>query len=300
VNELPIHLLLPLLASLLFVCGLIFIKRASAHGVSPWTVTFVANVWAAIIFSSLWLLGGSGQPFDKLWQPAIIAGLFVLGQVFTFSAIHRGDVSVATPVFGVKVVFVTVMLAVVFRELLPMSVWIAAVLATLGIGLVQWSPRNAGSRHHTGTVVLTITCACAAAFSFATFDVLVQSWAPQWGTGRLLPAVFWIVGALSIGFLPFAQTQMLADKKARVPLLFGTLLVALQALCLVSTLANFGDAARVNVVYAMRGMWGVILAWFAAVQWGGNEATLPNNVMLARLTGAGFLTAAVVLVVTTS
>ena len=75
------------------------------------------------------------------------------------------------------------------------------------------------------------------------------------------------------------------------------MLIALQALCIVFTLSNFGDAARVNVVYSLRALWGVGLAWIVAKIWGGSEAKLPTNVMTARFLGAGLLTVAVMLVV---
>lgn len=311
-NEFPAHLLLPLLASLLFVCGLLFIKRTSSKGVGPWTGTFIANLLAAIIFSTLWLAGGTMQPVTMLWQPAVIAGLYILGQIFTFAAIEKGDVSVATPVFGVKVIVVAFLLAILFREPISMSVWLAVGLSAIGIVLVQWNPtrRNASIRvnpvtvnssdsqtHRPAGLLLTVLLALAAASSFAAFDVVVQSWAPAWGPGRLLPIVFWMAGIVSFGFWPFVQREAFADKQIRSALLAGTLLIALQAVCIVFTLAAFGDAARVNVVYTMRGMWGVLLAWLAAIVWGGNEAVVPRKVMLMRLAGASLLFVAVVLVV---
>lgn len=146
-------------------------------------------------------------------------------------------------------------------------------------------------------VLLTLLLAISAAVAFAMFDVLVQSWAPAWGAGRLLPIVYWMVSILSFALYPVVQFEKLGEPAARRLLIPGTLLVALQAICIVFTLASFGDAARVNVVYAMRAMWGVILAWLVAVAWGGNEATLPRQVMTARLLGAGLLTISVILVV---
>jgi len=287
------------------VSSLLFVKRTSHAGISPWTITFLANQWAAIVFSSMWFLGGTGQPWTMLWQPTIIALLYILGLVFTFSAIRFGDVSVATPVFGIKVVLVAVLMTFFFGEELSSRVWLAAALATVGIGCVQWSPRqkvdSANYVRHTRdrrAIILTIALAASASISFATFDVLVQHWAPAWGPGRFLPIVYWIVGFLSIGFLPAVQWDVFTKHKSAVPpLLLGTLLMALQAVCIVFTLAKFGDAARVNVVYALRGMWGVILAWLVAQRWGGNEATLPKQVMIARFVGAALLTTAVIVVV---
>ncbi len=296
-DGLPTHLLLPLLASILFVCGLLFVKRATSRGVSPWTVTFLANQWAALLFSTLWLLGGESIPLAKLWQPIFIAALFLSGQVFMFLAIQRGDVSVATPIFGIKVVVVAGLLTILFREALPHSVWIAAALATCGIGLAQWIPRSLTGDTSRRSVWMTVVFALSAAGSFAVFDVSVQHFSPAWGAGRMLPTVFWFVSLLSLSLLPFIETSALRNPQTRVVLLVGTFLIAMQALCLVSTLAHFGDAARVNVVYALRAVWGVVLAWFVAVKWGGSEAELPRSVMLLRLVGAGLLTVAVVLVV---
>ncbi len=283
------HLLLPLLASILFVCGLILIKRAGSAGVGPATTLFVTNEFSFVAFATLWVLGGPGQPWTLLWQPAVIAGLFMLGLMFTFLAIYRGDVSIATPVFGVKVVFVAILLTLLGEQSLPITVWYAAVLATAGIALIQWTGRD-----HPRRVVLTILLALSAATSYATFDVLVQRWAPDWGAGRFLPIVYAIVGVLSLGMIPWVDWSKLRQPKVRRCLFAGATLISLQAICIVMAVAVFGDAARVNVVYAMRGLWGVGLAWIAARIWGGGEAELGRKVLLTRLIGAAMLTTAVV------
>lgn len=56
-----------------------------------------------------------------------------------------------------------------------------------------------------------------------------------------------------------------------------------------------GDATRINIVYATRGLWAVALTWFLARALQANEAHVPRRVMLLRLAGALLLTAAVVL-----
>jgi drug/metabolite transporter (DMT)-like permease len=287
------HLILPLLASLLFVCGLIVIKRAGAAGVSSVTTLFCTNVAAAVAFSFLWFLGGEAIRWDLWWQPLIIAKLFVFGLGFTFLAIERGDVSLATPIFGVKVVFVALLLTATGEQQLPWQVWLAAALATLGIGLIQWTGK--GHRHH---VIFTVGLALAAAGCYATFDVLVQRWAPAWGAGRFLPVVYWIVGFAALFLLPWVDFKPCKKKrKVAVLLLAGSLLIAMQAICIVVAVGVFGDAARVNVVYALRGLWGVALAWLAARKWGGAEAEHSRETMLFRVAGATVLTTAVILAI---
>ncbi|MFK8111720.1 MAG: EamA/RhaT family transporter [Rubripirellula sp.] len=286
------HLLLPLLASVLLVCGLILIKRAGELGATTVTTLFLTNVCSSFAFSFLWLFGGSGQPLVMLWQPAVIAALFWMGLTFTYLAIERGDVSIATPVLGVKVVFVAILVTSVGGEALPRSVWIAAVLAASGIGLIQWTGRG-----EPRAALMTIGLASCAAGSFATFDVLVQSWAPNWGAGRILPIAYWFVGLSTLALIPWVDWSNLKQPKVRNRLVPGAALVALQAICIVVAVGVFGDAVRVNVIYALRAFWGVALAWSAAKIWGGVEADHGNKVMLTRAFGACLLTAAVVMAV---
>lgn len=286
------HLLLPLLASLLFVSGLIFMKRAGAAGVGTATTLFVSNQCAAFCFSLLWFFGGTGQPVAMLWQPAAIAVLYIVGLLLTFLAVNCGDVSIATPVFGVKVLLVAVLLTVIGEATLPISVWYAAALATFGIGMIQWTGRSNPRR-----AVTTILLAIAASAAYATFDVLVQRWSPAWGAGRFLPISFWFVSVFSLGLIPWVDWRSFRKPAIANNLLLGAIFIASQAICIVFTLSVFGDAARVNVVYALRGLWGVTLAWLVAKRWGGNEAVLPRSVFLTRLCGACLLTLAVILAI---
>lgn len=286
------HLLLPLMASLLFVGGLILIKRAGLAGAAPISTLFTTNMCSAVAFSMLWFLGGSFRGWGLLWQPAVIAGLFMLGLTLTFAAIERGDVSIATPIFGVKVVFVAVLLTLFGLQTLPASVWYGAVLATMGIALIQWTGRGQPRR-----VALTVLLALSAALSYATFDVLVQRWAPAWGAGRFLPVVYWMVGGASLAMIPWVSWNDLRSGPVVRPLIFGSILIAMQAICIVAAVAIYGDAARVNVVYALRGLWGVLLAWAAAKVWGGTESEHSRSVMLTRVLGAVLLTLAVILVI---
>ncbi|GIX00301.1 MAG: membrane protein [Pirellulaceae bacterium] len=302
----PWYLVLPLSASVLFVCGLLFLKAAGGRGVRSWTVTFWANQWSALLFSGLWVLGGEIPGWTLWWQPAAIAGLFILGQVLTFATIEHGDVSVATPILGSKVILVACLLALVVGQSLRSEEWWAVGLAALGVGLVQWMPRRRQSIHSGDAAaimpsahrpVITVVLALLASLAFATFDVAVQSWSPHWGTGRLIPISFLLVAILSCGFWPAVQTWSSWPRIVKGQFLAGTWLIALQGLCIVATLSVFGDAARVNVVYSLRGMWGVLLAWWVARRWGGSEADLGRFVMFLRLAGAGLLTLAVALVI---
>ena len=160
------------------------------------------------------------------------------------------------------------------------------------VGLIQWTGK--GHRHH---VIFTVCLALAAAACYATFDVLVQRWAPAWGAGRFLPVVYWIVGVAALFLLPWVDFKPCKNRSVAGLLVAGSILIALQAICIVVAVGLFGDAARVNVVYALRGLWGVALAWLVARKWGGAEAEHARSTMLLRIAGATVLTTAVILVI---
>src|SRR5688572_33447250 len=110
----PFHLILPLAAAVVYVAAALFLKRATESGVGVWRLTRACNFVAAIFFAPLWLLGGT-FPSGLWWQPAAVALIFILGQVLTMLALRIGDVSITTPVLGVKVVLVALLTAVLLR-----------------------------------------------------------------------------------------------------------------------------------------------------------------------------------------
>ena len=93
---------LSLLASLLYTVGVLFLKRSTRWKFDPWRLTFICNLVTAVAFLPLLSLGGTIPSLVQLWQPILVALLFLSGQVFTIVALSRGDVSVATPMLGLK------------------------------------------------------------------------------------------------------------------------------------------------------------------------------------------------------
>ena len=285
-------LLLPLAAALLYVIGALLLRRAADFGVGFWRTTFVANVICAAIFSTLWLVGGTFHA-RLLWQPAVVAGLFAVGSVLNFISLDKGDVSLATPVLGIKIVLVAAFSAVVASEWGRPALWLAAVLSTSAIALLNWSR---GAHHH--HVKLTILAAAGSAASFALFDVLVARWSPAWGIGRFLPTMLGFLALFSCGTIPQFPAPLSAIAKRAWPwLLAGSIVLAAQAILFVTSVATFGNPTAANVVYSSRGLWSVILVWLIGHWFGNTERRLGGTVLRWRLIGAGLMLAAIGLVV---
>lgn len=286
------HLLFPLFSSLLYVAGALLVKRANEFGVGVWRTSFVANVTSAIFFLPLLLLGGDKDPSAAWWQPALVALLFLIGQILTLLAVTRGDVSIATPVMGVKIILVAIFLSGFFSETVPLKLWISAILSTLAIVLLHF---GGGSRH--GRIGLTIVLAATGAASFALFDVLVQKWSPLWGAGRFLPIMIGLVVIYSGVMVPFFRQPIRAIRPRAWPwLLGGSAFIAAQGVVLIGALAIYGDATAVNIVYSSRGLWSVLAVWWIGHWFHNQEQFLGARVLGWRFAGATMMVTAIALV----
>lgn len=288
----PAHLLFPLGSSLGYVAAVLLMKRSGDYGVGLWRTTFVSNLTMGICFSPLWLLGGTGQPLTQLWQPALAGALFFLGQICTFRAMS-GDVSVATPVLGVKIILVAISSALLLTDPVPLKWWIAAGLSTAAIALLNATGRSKHQR-----VSSTVTFAALAALVYALSDVLVQKWTPAWGAGRFLPLMFLAVSVYSFALIPLFRAPLSAIPKAAWPWLApGAVILAGQSASMAYVLGQYGDATAVNIVYSSRGLWSVAAVWLIGHWFSNTEGQIGAAMMRTRLAGALLMLAAIGLVV---
>lgn len=288
----PTPLLLALATAALFAVAALLVKKASALGAGLWRTAFVANVMTVLVFQPLWLLGGEFHP-GLWWQPALAALCFAGGQFLTYLAFETGDVSLAAPVLGVKIILVAALVAWWAGEALPAPVWLGAALATVGVATLNAA--GAGRRHF--RVGRTIAIAAAAAAAYAVFDVLTQLWSPRWGLGRFLPLTVTLGGLLAfvcvprfegpLGALPWPTWRWL---------LAGTAAMGVQSLGITGIIAHWGAAAPVNVVYGSRGLWSVAVVWLAGAWAGVPEHRAGPGVLRVRLAGAALMLAAISLV----
>lgn len=292
-------ILLPLASSIGYVAGVLLVKRASAHGVGLWRTAFVSNLAMGLFFSPLWLLGGQPLGWATLGQAALCATLFFAGQIFTFMAL-AGDVSLATPVLGLKIIFVAAASSVLVAETVRPIWWLAAILGTAAVALLQTPPRGSvphsgGGQHPRRTVLY----AALAALVFAVCDTLVQRFTPSWGPGRFLPLMFGLVAVFSFGLVPaFSAPLRTLPASAWAWLIPGSALLALQAASMAWTLGTHGRATAANILYSTRGLWSVLAIALLGTWLGtAGEKKLAPAVLRRRLLGAGLMFAAVALVI---
>ena len=307
------QLILPLIAAIAFAAGSLVFKRAFAEGASLSHAVVVNNVILGVLFLPLMALDPHPIPWDRLHLPFLTAATFTVGHLFNVAALRVGDVSVATPLLGVKVVFVALIARFVFGWPLSGGQLTAAALTSAGVLITGLTDLKPGRR--TGwTTLLALGCAGA----FAVTDVLIQIWAAEFGVLNFLSLLFGALALESILVLPLlgfrarpetrhlsifqqATRSLTASPKAWRWIGLATALSAVQALLITGTIATWRDAAGVNVVYGTRGLWSLALVWWAG-SWFGNAERQNSGprVLLARATGGALILAAVVLALRTA
>jgi drug/metabolite transporter (DMT)-like permease len=290
-----VHLFLPLTAAVVYVVAALLLKRASDLGADVWRSTRTINFTQALMASPLWLLGGTIPPSSLWWQPAIAGLLFFAGQVFTLLALNTGDVSVATPVLGVKILLVALLSTVLIGDPIGARLWTAAALSSVAIALLNISPGQ--SHRRVGTTILLAGLGAAA---YACFDVLIQKWSPAWGTGRFLPIAMACGAVYSIP-LRYFETPRIASQRqtprAYVPwIAAGAVCFASQGLMFMLSVAIYRQVTSSNVLYSSRGLWSVVAVWAVGHWFTNREQHLGARVLVWRFLGAILLMAAIVMV----
>ena len=283
---------IPLFSALGYALAALMLKRATGGGAGPWRVSFLTNWVQAAVFSMLWLLPTEHPATATHIAHAVISGtVFFVGQVFTFLALSRGDVSVATPVLGSKVVFVALFTVLLGAAAVTPAMWGAVGLTACATALL-----GAGGQVKSEALFRSLLYGFSAAAAFALTDVLQQRWVRAWGFTHYAATMFLTVAVLSFGLVPFFRESLraLPATSWRWALAGGSLL-AVQALGIAWCIVNLG-ATTTNVLYNSRGVWSVVLVWTVGHWFGNTERSQGRGVMLRRLAGSALLLAAIALI----
>lgn len=295
-----------LLNAIAYTASALSLKAAMGRGINAWQVSAWCNGTMAVLYLPFWLGADGAALLAHWWQPLVVAVIFLLGQLFTFASLQHGDVSVATPLLGAKVVFVPLIAAVFFLDQIAHRWWWAAALSAAGVVVVSRavprrspSPLSGGQERHV-SVLPTVTCSLAAAGSFALSDVLFQHWSRPVGASGFIAMMYTGLGVLTAAlYLPRFGWKLMRlphDRTGRRALGLGCLLQAGQNLSMSLVLGIYGHATTVNIAYSSRCLWSVVLAWAVGRWLGGAEGRLPREILWARLFGAALLFGALCLV----
>ena len=289
----PFYLLLPLASAIIYALGSIVIKRALKEGVTMDQSFHLTNFAVGIMFLPLLLLEQSTIDWTQIWKPVVMGITFFVGTWLTFVGIRRGDVSMVTPIMGTKVVFVALGVVILTGDSPSLPLWIAAILTAAGILLMGVADMKEGQH-----LVFTILITLASAAMFGLCDVLVATWSPEFGAPTFLA-----IGSLGVSLFSFVMWLLQKRPSLQLPRTgrswawWGAFLVGLQAIGMGVGLSFFDDATGINVVYASRGLWVIVLVVLFGAFLGNSEHHDKGRDFLWRVAGTVILTIAIVIAV---
>lgn len=292
----PWYLLLPLCAAAIYALSSVLIKRGLAEGVGMTQSFHWTNLAVAAVFAPLLLLETGEVRWELIAHPLLVTVAFFLGTWLTFLSIRLGDVSLVTPLMGTKVVFVAVGVVVLAGDMPATALWIAAGLTALGIFLMGAGDFGKKAAGHASAVATALLSAAI----FGVCDVLVRMWSAEFGAMTFLALSSIGVGAISaVVWLAQGRPSLRLPVGGRKFALYGALLVGVQAVMMGLALSYYDDATGINVAYASRGLWVIVLIGMVGPRFGNHERHSSGRSFAWRVAGTALLTAAIVLAVMT-
>lgn len=286
--------LAPLIAGFFFAVGTLLLKRALSLGMSPWKMIFLCNF--ALVGVAFVLYRGYEVPKEGAawYQPVLGGSVFLVGQIFSFLAVKRGDVSIATPIFGSKVIFVGLLTVLFTGESIPWTLWLAAFLTAASLALMATGPTTG----HYRNLIFTVVASLMAAFSYGCADALTQKWGHLWGARTFLLYQMSTCALLSLTLIPLfvGQRHQPTERKAWYWLVFGAIVNAGQGCILYVAIGLYGRATEFNVVYNTRALWTILLIWMLGRWIENDEFSGGRSIVIRRVAGALLILAAVGLV----
>jgi drug/metabolite transporter (DMT)-like permease len=289
-----LHSLNPFLCAFLFALASLAIKRGLMDGAGATRAVFVTNAVFFFCLIPFWWFSPETYPQELIWAPALAGLAAFLGSIFQTVALKLGDVSVATPLLGGKVLFVALFSTLILGQVLPLSWWAGAILAGTGVYFLGRSPGQKDIHNRLGlTVLLSLLSVCA----FALMDICVAGWGEAFGFRKFVAFQQVVTFGLSLLLIPFFKESLF-----RMPtrcwgwLLGGSLVVVTQYFLLNWTIATCKEPTSVNILYSSRGIWSVVLVWTVGGLFGNREQDLGWRVLTHRILGAGLLFVAICLV----
>lgn len=255
----------------------------------------VSNVIIGLCFLPLILLEKQVIAWDQILHPLLVGASFFIGSWFTFIAIHRGDVSLVTPLMGSKVIFVALFALIMASQPPSFSLICAAALSAIGIAVM-----GAKDFYHSSHAAFTISFALISSAIFAICDILMRKWAPDFGPLAFITTSTSCLALVSIVTLIWMARYTRHSRPTSTAtkwIIWSSVLIAIQAIGMSIIVATHDDTTGINVVYGSRGLWAIVLIALVGPLLGNHERKLAKGVILYRLIGTIILTIAIVIAV---
>jgi drug/metabolite transporter (DMT)-like permease len=308
----------PLFAAFLYSLSTLFTRRALQGGM-PVSAQLAAQNYFSVGIVGVTAYVASGGVLVENWSwPLVGACFFLAGQLLVVLALRVGDSSIQTPIMGLKVLFVSAVVAVGFGETVSLETWVAAALAAGAVFLIGYRPERKGSYQSA-----PVLAAVGATMVFAGSDSILAEVSGELGRASFLASLLLVLAVLTLPILALALRDTAAAAmrppaaapgplRRGVPrpgagrgmqrlqpgavrdLVIGSTFMALQFGLFASVLMVYSHAPSANVLFNTRGLWSVVFLWVLNRAGHGHHMEHASGGLIARrFVGAALLVAAV-------
>lgn len=284
---------LPFIAAVFYCFSIMLVKCASRSGtLSGVSMLVMNNLLSGLVFAPCLLFCGLPQDLSLAWQPLLVGALCAAGNIATFICAERGEISLMTPIMGVKMLFVIILAGALLDVPLPRSIVVAGAMCCVAVFIMGFSRRSLKSSKAGFSVVLALM-ACA---FYAACDVLIQKFSADFSACATAGFMTIAIAASVLPLVPRFLREARASSAGTLAL--GGASAAFMVLeMFIMVLAISGDigASLCNILYNTRGIMAIVFVYvlgrrFAVLR------ELSGASALQRCVGAALILAAVAIV----
>lgn len=250
-------ILLPFLAAIFYCVSIILVKYASqTTKLSGESILVINNLLLGAIFIPPLFFENDLPSVSIWWQPLLASTLCAVGNIATFICAERGEVSLMTPIMGIKIIFVILLSSLLLNSTLGLDIVISGAICCAAVFIMGYSKQKVKS----GKLNLTLILALTACTSYAACDVVIQKYAPNF-TSKAMIGLLTVMMPLSIIHLipNFVKEAKSSNLKALAIGISAALLMVMEMFLMFSAITSDVGAALCNILYNSRGLISVIL-----------------------------------------
>lgn len=251
------EIIFPFLAAFFYCISIILVKYATrAKTLSGTSILVVNNMLSGLTFIPLILLDNTLPSLSNIWQPLLASAFCAVGNLATFICAERGEVSLMTPIMGIKILFVIMLSNIMLNNPLPHTITISGAICCLAVFIMGFSRKSISADKLRITILLAIT-ACA---SYAICDVLMQKYAHNFTRYAMLSLTSVAMPLSVIPFIPRLIREIPHCSKRTLIFGFSSGLFMLMEMYLMfrSIVGEVG-ASLCNILFNTRGLISIVL-----------------------------------------
>jgi drug/metabolite transporter (DMT)-like permease len=229
----------------------------------PFLFFVYISVLQAVITPLLWLFVKPANPSISGWTPLLMAGITgVIASLLLYVALSSGDASSIMPIMGSKVIFAGFLANFILGEKHNWTIYCAAILVAISIGMLSYSPSASGKSKFSGRpIFLMILCSIIFAFT----DICITRSLKYIDSYNFMVYYNLILGICSLVVIPYLNKKKVTFLLPGIDLWWSlisavTLIVA--TLLLVISFKIADGVVIPNILVSTRGVFIVIISAF--------------------------------------